>query len=260
MEAILSSPSQGSPPDYSPNSSSDSLGSPALPDFSSPFTAANLLQQQQTPTKIINATSPLTLNTGVPDWLTDDLEEEWVEHDSGSTQVDEEEVEYDEQITEDYDDNTGQQTPRQQTIYFSPQSAIPSSIRTGSSGSFHTAGSPTILAPNHSKQQQHHHDFSLTEQDETEEYEITDQLDSVIGTFVIRDSPAGSMLIKDEINGGDQLRAAVRAFKGASTGLGGDSGAVDDATPVKKNLGGLMNLFQPLPTSKSLPILVECLF
>jgi hypothetical protein len=246
MDAILSSPSQGSPMD-SPNSSSSSIGSPGLPDFSSPFTAANLLQQnnKQTPTRI-NTASPLAVAT--PAWLTEDLEEEWIDN-SNASQETMEEVSYEEEITEEYE---GPETPRQQTIYFSPQSAMPSIARSSSTTTLDVTGSPTIMAPNSNRLSKRH---CLSEEDGDE---LDDEEEAVIGTFVIRDSPVGSMVIKDDrIGGGDQLKAAIRALKGASSGLGGDDNAQDtrdDATPLKRNIGGLMNLFQPPPSESRFTI------
>lgn len=274
MEAILSSPSSIL---FSPDSSFNSSynGSPNLPDFSSPMSLANSntsKQQQQHQT--------ITTPTRTPAWLVDDLEEEWIDQDDQQQQLQEQQEERDEierqqEEDEEYDLNHNQPshhpdqaTPRQNTLYFSPQSVLRSathttSILTSNSTSTST-GSPTIIAahaPVYSSS-------SLRPISRASNRSVLDDAEKGAGTFVVRESPVGSMIIKEVNTVGDQLRAAVKALKGKSSGLGGESERLEEVsselvTPIKMNddrLGGLMKLFQPplSATSRESYILFPC--
>ena len=229
MEAILSSPSNFSPP-ASPNSSFPS--SPQLPDLASPFSNAVLdnwakESPNNTPTRqIVN-----------PAWITDELEEEWIEEDQDDLTAEQEPF-----IDESCDSSNEETTKMNESLYATPRTdshsiiddsviqtrpRIPSALRFSLSSSSNSQPTSAPVVP------------------------ATSTISSA-GTFVFREGDNSIAYCDGEDN---QLQAAVKALKGPSAGLGGapvteDVKEGDVTTPVKTkktsgNLGGLMSLFEP---------------
>lgn len=233
MQALLASPSDFSPP-ASPNSSFPS--SPQLPDLASPFSNAALENwakesPNNTPTRQI----------APPAWVTDELEEEWIEEDQDDQ--DDLTAEQEPFIDESCDSSNEETTKMNDSLYATPRTDSHSIV---DDSVLHTRPRiPSSLR------------FSLsTNSQPTSNIAPASSIVSPAGTFVFREGDSSIAYRDGEEN---QLQAAVKALRGPAGGLGGapvaedvEEGEVVTPVKAKKNvdrLGGLLGLFEP-PKSK----------
>ncbi|KAK4699944.1 protein NUD1, partial [Phenoliferia sp. Uapishka_3] len=242
MAALWASPSMRSPSPTSSHSPDD--GSPQLPALSSPFNMSSIWDGDDnatdTPTKAVSSTS----SSATPAWMTDELEEEWIEQDdSGEAQGEDDGDESGGSLIEKQEQGGRHSSisPINSTYASLNKPRVPSSLRYAFAAASST--SSTITPLDQSQSQSPSSPSSQT------------------GSFVIRDS---SIIIASGSNaagGESQLQAAVRALKGPSAGLGAPVGEVEDGEVVLPGnktagvdrLGGLRRLFDPPSPPKSLP-------
>ncbi|KAM0751427.1 hypothetical protein T439DRAFT_380394 [Meredithblackwellia eburnea MCA 4105] len=268
MEALWASPSLRSPsPPESPRSFSndDSL---ELPSMLSPFKFDNKQQQKpwhnkhrddddddddnevpETPSK--RAEPAPEAVTSTPSWLTDDLEEEWVEQ-SVETAEGLNDGDEDENGEDDGESSFVERTspppskPRQ-------QQRNPSNSGSSSSGSSGSGGPGSTYASLNKPRVPSSLRYAFTSSTTSTATGEGEDSNSSAGTFVVHDS-----LSAGRGRGGEsQLQQAVRALKGPGAGFGhaadedeaGEDGMMD--LPGKKGkaaagrVGNLLGLFDP---------------
>ncbi|ORY73857.1 hypothetical protein BCR35DRAFT_293569 [Leucosporidium creatinivorum] len=250
--ALLASPSvhYDSPDSSFSSESSDgpiSPSSPRLPALSSPFSvtqhSASPGDETSTPTR--------SREGSAPGWVTEELEEEWVEE-----QPDDDDDEQQEQQANDNSsgasNNAGGSVRRSSTIgsitahsqhsLDRTKPRVPSSLR-------HVYSSPN----------------NIPQPEDSDALEDSVVLQpspnsSSAGTFVVRSNPSSQ---NGGMGGENQLQAAVRALKGPSAGLGGSNeedgedtdgqgGRKSPKKPSSDRLG-LMSLFDPPSPPPALP-------
>lgn len=248
MAALWASPSMRSP---SPTQSPESDGSPQLPALSSPF---NISQHAEPWDEPANDTPTKSTSSG-PTWMTEELEEEWVEQEEEQDDDDEPEDEDAESSFVDRPDDSNSRRERSATPSPVPSSTyaslnrprVPSSLRYAFTSSTTSTVQPDPASPGSGS--------------------------NGAGTFVVRDSPSSSIKILDGREEGpeSQLQAAVRALKGPSSGLGAPEAGEGqvDFPGVKKGkaayggdrLGGLLRMFDPPspPAGELAPLPSTCI-
>lgn len=254
MQALLASPSTYyDSPDSSfesSNGSSEGHSSPRLPALSSPFsaTAGHSMAWDEDEDEQDRAETDTPTKSGVgaqPAWLTEELEEEWVEQPA----EEEDEAKHSPAASSDQDGSVRQSSTSGSTtarVYSSlNKPRVPSSLRYG-----FTSPSAADLGASTSVAQQ---------TDSSVVFGQPSPNSSSAGTFVVKSNPSTS---RDSRPGEEnQLQAAVRALKGPSAGLGGQTDEGDDSqgqedgqkSPRKVAAArlGLLSLFEP-PSPRSL--------
>ena len=231
MAALWASPSLRSPSPTSTSSSPDLDRSPQLPELSSPFNMSLVApapawdEPSVTPTKVVGVQ---------PTWMTDELDEEWIE------QAEPEDEDEDEQ--EQQPPRPTSTSPTIGSSAYRPR--VPSSLRYA----FTSSTSSTVVPG---------------------AFSVSSSTSSAGGSIIARgssdsagdDVSASSIkIVKEPAAARDavesQLQAAVRALQGPSAGLGAvdvDAGELDTPGAVRKarfvtqgdRLGGLRRLFDP---------------
>lgn len=176
-----------------------------------------------------------TRSTTAPNWVTEELEEEWVQPEEGGSPSSSKQstspagsITYNSHV--DHSPTTrAQLSPLDRT-----KPRIPSSLRYSSVVDVGGASIPPLLSPDSS---------------------------TSAGTFVMRSNPGTNPSGMQGLGGGgeNQLQAAVRALKGPSAGLGGreqeeeGEDVQEQQQSPKKDRLGLMSLFDPPSPRTSLP-------
>lgn len=260
MEAILASPSAFSPPSSPPDSSSP--GSPLLPALSSPFSLGSLASsspEAATPSRngslktkkvVVEKEEPVQ-----PSWMTDELDEEWVEDDEpdqqdnqgsdgGDASADRSQLSFRSNGTKKSLYGTHRSSPLSSLKSHHPR--IPSSLRFALQPSSSPSQHRNTLNPPRSPTR------PATSPREGAENVSPESASSGAGTFVARSSADGGSYRARGGEGPSQLAAAVRALKGPRGGLGAREMDEEerrereraDKSPIKGRKG-LSSLFEP---------------
>lgn len=254
--ALLASPSvhYDSPDSSFSSESSDgpcSPSSPRLPALSSPF---SVTQHSNSPGDDTSETSTPTKSRegSAPAWVTEELEEEWVEEQPDEDDEGQQDRQASSSSGASSDDGGGSVrrsstigsiTDRSQYSLDRTKPRVPSSLR-------------YAYSPNNIPRHQQEEDYDALGDESLQPSPSS----SSAGTFVFRSNPSSH---NGGMGGENQLQAAVRALKGPSAGLGGSSEEEQEGTEEGQGLDkspkkstsdrlGLMSLFDP-PSPRGFP-------
>lgn len=177
-----------------------------------------------------------------PAWVTDELEEEWVEEQAEEDDEDKQSPASNNSVGGSVRLSSSTRSPTGHAYSSLNKPRVPSSLRYGFTSPSTDSGA------------------SISQQAESSlVFGQPSPNSSSAGTFVVKSNPTTCRDGRGGDQGEDQLQAAVRALKGPSAGLGGkteeeDAGQQEDGLKSPRKVAaarlGLMSLFEP-PSPRS---------